>query len=447
MTENVVQFPGSINPQVYKWEPHHVTMGFNETDSVITIAAAGRWSEMQNTVPGWFTQEINGYLVMPGHFMLRDNRAIDYPLGGSMVSMSNSQGYGTSTFESLPVNPKPSRDFTMITYNPDNISSLLESPEVSGGISTSEVDLGRVIPTGAQLSVKLGLGSKQAIKDWFVTHGLQAGQQTGPGATGAFVPNMSNVQNPAIPFAAHPNVVQPIVSGEHPAYARVIQSKFLGMDAARSQLVTGARLTAAGTNDGVPSEPQNLRVLRRTNGDAALDWAAPARLPGNLVRYEVSVDSGTTWTDAGTGTRFVLTGLDSSAQYTYVMRAVNDIRTAAVYDSDTFALIDRGSGRGAQAMALAVPAPLVETVKIMNGAAQASNLLSIPRNGKLQLGALINDGDPDVDASIVWMSGDTSFATVDSTGYVTAKNKIGTVIITAIDTITGIKTAILLRIT
>jgi hypothetical protein len=444
MTENVIQFPGSINPAVYKWEPHHVTMGFKEQDSVVTIAASGRWAEMQNTVPGWFTQEINGYLVMPGHFMLRDNRPHDYPIGGSMVSMSNSQGYGTSTFESLPVNPKPSRDWTMITYNPDNISNLLEAPETNNGLSTGEVDLGRAIPNNANLTVKLGLGNKQAIKDWFTTHGLQAGQRTGPGASGSFLPNMSNVQNPAIPFAAHANVVQPIVSGEHPAYARVIQTKFLGMDAARSQLVTGAALTVAGRNDGVPSQPQNFEVVR-FDGGATLTWTAPNRLPGALLRYEISIDSGATWLDVGKVTDYKYMGLDNSAQYNFAVRAINDVKTAAVYDNETFALIDRGSGRGAQAMVLVIPASVVK-ITDENGN-PAPSMITAKRNSTIALGTALNNGQPSAVANIVWSVSDPTFAIVDADGNVTTLNKMGVVTLLAKDTLTGITTAIVLRIT
>ena len=349
MAENTLQFPGSIDARVYQWEPHHVSMGFNEGDSVVTIAAVGRWAEMQQTVPGWFTQDLNSYMLQPGHFMLRDKRIHDYATTGGS-SLSPSQGYDVMTFATLPVNPVSSGDFTMITYNPDNISMILEAPETNGGTSTGEVDYGRTYASGAQLSVKLGLGSKQGIKNWYVTHGIRAGQATGGSASGSL--SMTNTTTPAIPFAAHANVVHPIVSGEHPAYARVLQSKFLGMDAARSQLVANATITTAGKTLGVPSQPKNFKVMGG-EGNALLSWDAPDRL-GTLVRYEVSKDGGFTWVDVGVATSYNFTGLENAIPYDFAVRAINDVRTAAVIDNDTYDLLDRGSGRGAQAMVRAV---------------------------------------------------------------------------------------------
>ena len=419
-TENTIQFPGSINPEVYNWEPHHVSMGFEEGDSVVTIAAIGRWAEMQNTVPGWFTQEINGYLVMPGHFMMRDNRIHDYAASGGFASMSNSQGYGVSSFESLPVNPKASGDFTMITYNPDNISNLLEAPEVSGGLSTGEPDYGRQIATGAQLSVKLGLGTKQGVKDWFVTHGLQAGQRTGPGASGSFATNMSNVSNPAIPFAAHANVVNPIVSGEHPAYARVMQSKFLGMDAVRSQKVTGATLTDAGRATTAPSQPLNVTAAQTGKGQITLNWDAPAR-DDDIIRYEASSDGGATWVSSGDALSYTFTGLKDGVTRTYLVRAVNDIGNTRVYDNDTYEILTRGSGRGAQAGVTYTSAAAIR----IDGAA----LVTLRKNAALQL--TVTMAPADADPEIVWSSSNPAWVTVDENGKVTGIMAGKTAIITA----------------
>ena len=435
-TENTLQAPGSTNPQVYKWEPHHVSMGFEEGDSVVTIAAIGRWAETQNTVPGWFTQELSGYLVMPGHFMLRGSRIHDYANSGGFASMSNSHGYGVSSFESLPVNPTPSRDFTLITYNPDNISNLLEAPETNGGTSTAEIDFGLPIPAGAQLSVKMGLGTKQNLKDWFATHGLAAGQRTGPGATGSFATNMSNVSSdPGVAFAAHANVVNPIVSGEVPSYARVMQSKYLGMDAVRSQQVTGATLTDAGRAATVPSQPLNIGVIQTGKGEITLSWDAPARADA-ITGYEVSANGGITWEDAGNNTTYVLTGLAAGTD-TFLVRAVSGIDNARVYDNDTFEITNRGSGRGAQASEVYTLA----TALRIEGAA----LVTLRKNATMQLTA--TKAPTGAMPGIVWSSSNPAWVTVDESGLVTGIMAGKSAIITATTAGGTISSIITVRVT
>ena len=418
MTENVSEFPGNINPDYdISWDEHHVTMGFDKEDSVVMVAAIGRWTEMQDTVQGWIVNQMGHYLLMPGHYMLRDARINSWAtlpytnLTHSALPPRTSTVAGASTLQS-------SRDAIFLTYNPDNIDMLLGKPEVANGTSRMEADFGRPIRGSAQLTgpatqaaatntqIRYGnvlspgsstAATQEDLRNWFANNGVSGTQATGAGAAGGLT--FANVARPAsgaalanfVPFAAHKNVVQPLIAGQYPSYLRSFQSKGLGMDAMRSQLITGATMTVAGDTAGVPSAPGNLRALPQ-NGGILLSWDAPARI-GTLVRYEASKDGGATWVSAGLSRSYFFPGA-SNDQNTFVVRAVNDVNTAAVYiweADDDLILSDRGSGRGAQAFVKSDAEFLQERMASILKSGFTTAQLTLSANNKATL-TLVLDG-------------------------------------------------------
>jgi hypothetical protein len=73
-------------------------------------------------------------------------------------------------------------------------------------------------------------------------------------------------------------------------------------------------------------------------------------------------------------------------------------------------------------------------------------LETLKRNTITDFDVVVNSGA--LTTNIVWFVSDTSIARVDAaTGVVTALNRIGTVILTAMDTDSGLFATIILRIT
>lgn len=94
--------------------------------------------------------------------------------------------------------------------------------------------------------------------------------------------------------------------------------------------VRAVNAVGAGTPSTVVTEsagvaPGRVTGLMTTAGNAevTLSWTAPTNFgSGTFSRYEYTRDGGTTWVNAGTGTRFTVTGLTNDTEYTFQVRAV-----------------------------------------------------------------------------------------------------------------------------
>ncbi|MDD4401916.1 MAG: cell wall-binding repeat-containing protein [Desulfitobacteriaceae bacterium] len=74
-----------------------------------------------------------------------------------------------------------------------------------------------------------------------------------------------------------------------------------------------------------PTAPQNFTV---TAGDTQveLSWTAPASDGGSaIIKYQVSKDNGSNWTDADLNTSHIFTGLTNGTEYTFKVRAINSV--------------------------------------------------------------------------------------------------------------------------
>lgn len=88
---------------------------------------------------------------------------------------------------------------------------------------------------------------------------------------------------------------------------------------------------------GAPSAPQNFTAVA-SDRQVTLTWTAPSdKGDSDIIKYEVSKDNGSTWTDAGLVVTYTFTGLTNGTSYTFKVRAVN------------------GSGSGAAASKVAKP--------------------------------------------------------------------------------------------
>ncbi len=80
-------------------------------------------------------------------------------------------------------------------------------------------------------------------------------------------------------------------------------------------------------------KPTDLEVTAEGDGQVTLSWTAPKLV--TVTRYEYTRDSGTTWTSAGTGTTYTVTGLDNGTTYTFSVRVVSANGNGAASDSVT----------------------------------------------------------------------------------------------------------------
>ncbi|MDR0490282.1 MAG: fibronectin type III domain-containing protein, partial [Oscillospiraceae bacterium] len=307
-TENEAQFPPN-------WPSHGESMGFDKNQSSVTVVAIGRMGQDDN----WINNEPFGYniselLLAPGQQMLLNKQR-------------NATTNNILRLANLPKEPKSSKDIMMYTLSPAHAALLLEKPENPGSdgklYSTASHDFGQEIPAGSGIGAaqgvnktKMGLNTKEEIRDWWTLNGVKNGT-TGIGGTTSLT--MANVANPDIPFAANKNIVQLLLVGENPTYALIYESKFLGADAYRTQLITGATKTNAGQDATAPSQPQNFKVLSDGADKVDLSWSAPARTNGS-VTYEVSSDDGATWKKAGAETSYTFEDLNPDEEYSFVVR-------------------------------------------------------------------------------------------------------------------------------
>ena len=85
-------------------------------------------------------------------------------------------------------------------------------------------------------------------------------------------------------------------------------------------------------------------------------------------------------------------------------------------------------------------------MKISDGSGNpAPSTFAVSRNSTFVFSIIVNDG-ASYDG-LLWTSSDTSLATVDNSGNVTIKNKVGIVVLTVKDIYSGISHSIVLRIT
>ena len=91
----------------------------------------------------------------------------------------------------------------------------------------------------------------------------------------------------------------------------------------------------------------------------------------------------------------------------------------------------------------------VTSVKIIDAqtGAPVSAMVTMARNKTMQCAVTVNAGSDPKYANIVWSSSDTALATVTQNGLITTKNKTGTAVITARDTVSGVSCSFVLRTT
>ena len=169
-----------------------------------------------------------------------------------------------------------------------------------------------------------------------------------------------------------PKLIYPIALGEDPAFGRIFGVPYYGTAGYQVQLITGATLTAAGKDATALSAPLNFKAEQNRAGDSvALSWDAPAS--GTVTKYQVSKDDGVTWTDVPAGQMtYTFDDLTINAQYFFVVRAINSVINSAeivgsgIYalETDTRAISNQASGRGAWASEMLRTAPITTKVYI-----------------------------------------------------------------------------------
>jgi hypothetical protein len=281
------------------------------------------------------------------------------------------------------------------------------------------------------------LPSKDAMRNYMCSIGVN----TAPGGSAQY--ETFGLTTNASARIGDKLLVWPVIVGGDPYYTRVYTGSGYGTRGFTTQLISGATLTASGLGATAPSAPLDAIFSYNAARTAAeVAWSAPVSDGGSAITsYQASKDGGATWVDVGLQMSCVFTGLAVGEQCTFLARAVNGVVNAAEITgaAGSMAIDNRLSGHGAWAFAEAGFMPIT-SVKI-----DASNLTSMPRNTKKQFSVVVNEFASA--EGIIWVSADTSFATVDQTGLVTVKNKMGTVILNARDPVSGISATIVLRIT
>ena len=97
-----------------------------------------------------------------------------------------------------------------------------------------------------------------------------------------------------------------------------------------NEIGAGAAASAVATPAKVAPEAPRITAAIAAPGAVTLRWAAPADDGGSdIIRYEYRVGNGA-WTSTGTATRATIGGLTVGENYTFQVRAVNDIGAGAV---------------------------------------------------------------------------------------------------------------------
>ena len=176
-----------------------------------------------------------------------------------------------------------------------------------------------------------------------------------------------------------------------------------------------AAATATATPQAAAAVPGTPRSFTATPGDTqvTLNWSAPTSDGGSpITKYQVSDDSGTSWTDVTSGTSYTFSGLTNGQSYTFEVCAVN--------------------GVGNSAAATTVATPVVAPVPV-TGVSLSSATLSMTLGGPDQT-LTTTVAPPDAtDRSVTWISLNNTIATVSTGGLVHAVAA-GTVLITATTT-------------
>ena len=307
------------------WLPHHVMMGYNSNQSTVTVMAIGSDISFR-----YFGGGSNTYAVGS---LVQDMR--------NHLDSLQTGGAGDIAILGMPGG------------NADQIAGIQgDGPQ---GIGTPIYSADGTIERWEKLNTK----SK------FVNHLLSFGtRETAPMYTATLLApaNFGEPEQPGVNRLSSPMLIWPIVIGDDPSFGRIFAAPGLGTQAYQTQLITGATLTSAGRGATAPGAPLNARITR-TGTNATIVWAAPNNNGGSpITGYQVSYDDGVTWSDA-TGGSCLITGLNSSYPYRFVVRALNgvvnaaNIRGSGVYghatDPDTREISNAASGRGAWA----VPTP------------------------------------------------------------------------------------------
>ena len=225
----------------------------------------------------------------------------------------------------------------------------------------------------------------------------------------------------AIPVAGTSYTVVGLTNGT--AYYFAVSAVNSAGESAKSA-ETAATPQAPITIPAVPSAPAAMP------GDAevALSWAAVTGADSYNVYYRTAVGSyGAAIPVAGTS--YTVAGLTNGTAYYFAVSAVNSAGESA-----------KSAETAATPQATAVNVPLTG-IRIDSIA-----MVTLTRNSTCQMSVVLTPANPTT-VAVVWSVSDTTIASVDSSGRVTAKNKTGTVTLTARDTVSGLSSTIVLRIT
>ena len=229
------------------------------------------------------------------------------------------------------------------------------------------------------------------------------------------------------------------------------------------------KVEAAATNYAVVFTTQPAAVTTVTQGSisgsltVAAAWTNPGRDPylSPFQWYSNASYSNTGGTPiaGATGASYTIpAGLTAagSPYYYYCVATGAAPRVASAVATVKVAAAPAPAAPAPAAPAPAAPAPsppeptsppvptALTSIKIGTASGSLPALYSVARNSVVQMQAIANPGAST--GKVVWSVLDTSYATVSVTGRVTVKNKAGTVVLTAKDTVSGLSSSIVLRI-
>ena len=375
--------------------PHHQSVGYEAEQSTVTVVAAGPWS----------ANDLTTITADPFQWRMAPNNAANFSLNRSL---STGTGYSVAldlmAYSLLKTRFSGAVGSTAYSHNINIPSGYTTLPQGANLTAGKDVIVYFASPAQAEI-LKLGYdqwglgdeGDKVKTQEWFTLNGVNG-----------------------VPFAAHKEVVQIFVVGDDVNYMRAFKSTGYGMDAFRTQLVTGATLTDAGKDATAPSQPLNVTAAQTAKGQITLNWDAPDRAD-NIIRYEVSIDGGTNWVSSGEALSYTFTGLKDGVTYNFLVRAVNDNDNARTFDNDTLEFTNSNSGRGAQAGVIFTS---VAAVRI-DGAA----LVTLRKNATMQMN--VTKAPANATPGVVWSSSNPAWVTVDANGLVTGIMAGKTAVITA----------------